>query len=130
MTMIQCWLTSMYVTFHTKSSVHVDKVRARMHSTPPDPRRDAIKDRPRARRRRFPVFIDAMIALSAVRTAALAETAEGTVTEAEVDDGDSRHKVVVTLDDGSPVDVQLDEDFRALGTEDEGIDDETGADDA
>lgn len=71
-----------------------------------------------------------MIALSAVRTAALAETAEGTVTEAEVDDGDSRHKVVVTLDDGSPVDVQLDEDFRALGTEDEGIDDETGADDA
>ena len=39
-------------------------------------------------------------------------------------------EVVVTLDDGSPVDVQLDEDFRAVGTEDEGIDDETGADDA
>jgi hypothetical protein len=35
----------------------------------------------------------------------------------------------VTLDDGTQVDVQLDEDFQVVGTEDDGTDDESGSDD-
>lgn len=67
--------------------------------------------------------------LEKAEEAALAETGEGAVTETEVDDEDSKYEVEVTLDDGSQVDVQLDEDFQVVGTEDEGADDESGADD-
>ena len=49
--------------------------------------------------------------------AALAETGGGEVTETEVDDEESKYEVEVTLDDGTQVDVQLDEDFKVVGTE-------------
>ena len=61
--------------------------------------------------------------------AALDETGGGTVTGTEVDDEESKYEVEVTLDDGSEVDVQLDEDFQVVGTEREGAEDETGDDD-
>jgi hypothetical protein len=60
--------------------------------------------------------------------AALNHTGEGRVTETEVGDEDSYYEVEVTLDDGSQVDVQLDEDFNVVGanpdieTEDEAND--------
>ena len=49
--------------------------------------------------------------------AALAHTGGGTVTETEVGDEESLYEVEVTLDDGSQVDVQLDEDFNVVGDE-------------
>ena len=52
--------------------------------------------------------------------AALEETGGGTVTETEVDDEESKYEVEVTLDDGTQVDVQLDEDFQVVGTESDG----------
>ena len=61
--------------------------------------------------------------------AALAETGGGTVTETEVDDEESKYEVEVTLDDGTQVDVQLDADFAVVGTERDGADDGSGADD-
>ncbi|TGN64727.1 hypothetical protein EXE59_12745 [Nocardioides eburneiflavus] len=72
--------------------------------------------------------------LEKAEKAALAETGEGTVTETEIDDEESKYEVEVTLDDGSQIDVQLDEEFQVVGTEDEGTedegtDDESGADD-
>ena len=48
----------------------------------------------------------------------------GTVTETEIQDEESYYEVEVTLDDGRQVDVQLDEQFNVVGTEDDG----TGAD--
>jgi uncharacterized membrane protein YkoI len=59
-------------------------------------------------------------ALEKAEEAALAETGGGEVTETEVGDEESRYEVEVTLDDGSQVDVQLDEDFRVVGSEDDG----------
>lgn len=44
----------------------------------------------------------------------------GSVTETEVEDEESYYEVEVTLDDGRQVDVQLDESFRVVGTEDDG----------
>ena len=67
--------------------------------------------------------------LEKAEKAALAETGEGTVTETEVDDEESKYEVEVTLDDGNQVDVQLDEEFQVVGTEAEGTEDESGADD-
>ena len=67
--------------------------------------------------------------LERAEKAALAETGEGTVTETEVDDEESKYEVEVTLDDGSQVDVQLDEEFQVVGIEAEGTEDESGADD-
>ena len=67
--------------------------------------------------------------LERAEQAALAETGGGTVTETEVDDEESKYEVEVTLDDGTEVDVQLDENFRVVGTEDEGAEDESGGDD-
>jgi uncharacterized membrane protein YkoI len=55
--------------------------------------------------------------------AALAHTGEGRVTETEVGDEESYYEVEVTLDDGSQVDVQLDQDFNVVGSE--GDDDTT-----
>ncbi|WP_454853867.1 PepSY domain-containing protein [Promicromonospora soli] len=55
--------------------------------------------------------------LDRAEAAALAETGGGTVTETEVDDEESKYEVEVTLDDGTQVDVQLDENFTVVGTE-------------
>ena len=56
--------------------------------------------------------------------AALDHTGGGEVTGTEVDDEESYYEVEVTLDDGSQVDVQLDEDFNVVGSEGEGHDDD------
>lgn len=56
-------------------------------------------------------------ALEQATQAALDELGEGEVTETEVGDEESYYEVEVTLDDGSEVDVQLDEDFDVVGTE-------------
>ena len=48
-------------------------------------------------------------ALDKASAAALEHTGEGRVTETEVGDEESYYEVEVTLDDGSQVDVQLDE---------------------
>ncbi|MDE0805895.1 MAG: hypothetical protein OSA99_21540 [Acidimicrobiales bacterium] len=57
--------------------------------------------------------------------AALDHTGEGTVSDTEVGDEDSYFEVEVTLDDGSQVDVQLDEGFNVVDTmaDDESPDD-------
>ncbi len=72
-----------------------------------------------------PITGDALERATAV---ALEHLGEGRVTETEVGDEESYYEVEVTLDDGSQVDVQLDEDFRVVGSEADGVDDE-GADD-
>ena len=46
--------------------------------------------------------------------AALAHTGQGRVTGTEVGDEDSFYEVEVTLDDGTEVDVQLDENFQVV----------------
>jgi hypothetical protein len=66
-------------------------------------------------------------ALDRATAAALEHTGEGRVTETEVGDEESYYEVEVTLDDGSQVDVQLDEDFNVVGSE---ADDDRGGDDA
>ena len=69
-------------------------------------------------------------ALDTASAAALAHTGEGKVTETEVGDEESYYEVEVTLDDGSEVDVQLDEQFKVVGSEAEGASSEAeGADD-
>jgi uncharacterized membrane protein YkoI len=59
-------------------------------------------------------------ALERAERAALAETGGGTVTGTEVGDEESLYEVEVTLEDGSQVDVQLDEEFQVVGTEGDG----------
>jgi uncharacterized membrane protein YkoI len=59
-------------------------------------------------------------ALERAEEAALAETGGGTVTETEVGDEESKYEVEVTLDNGSQVDVQLDKDFKVVGSEQDG----------
>ena len=56
-------------------------------------------------------------ALDKAEAAALDSTGGGTVTGTEVGDEESYYEVEVTLDDGSQVDVQLDEDFNVVGDE-------------
>lgn len=58
-------------------------------------------------------------ALDQASAVALAHTGEGTVTETEVGDEESYYEVEVTLDDGSEIDVQLDEQFNVVGAEPE-----------
>ena len=58
-------------------------------------------------------------ALEKASAAALAHTGGGEVTETEVGDEESYYEVEVTLPDGRQVDVQLDEDFNVVGSEDE-----------
>ncbi len=58
--------------------------------------------------------------LEQTSAAALARTGGGRVTETEVGDEESRYEVEVTVDDGSQVDVQLDERFEVVGSEREG----------
>jgi hypothetical protein len=67
--------------------------------------------------------------LQQAEQAALEETGGGKVTGTEVDDEESKYEVEVTLDDGTQVDVQLDEDFQVVGTESDDTDDESGSDD-
>ena len=54
-------------------------------------------------------------ALDKASAAALAHTGGGRVTETEDGDEESRYEVEVTLDDGTQVDVQLDQDFHVVG---------------
>jgi len=61
-------------------------------------------------------------ALERAKAAALEYTGEGVVTATEVGDEESLYEVEVTLDDGSEVDVQLDENFIVVGAEPEGVD--------
>ncbi len=60
-------------------------------------------------------------ALDRAKAAALAHT-PGKVTETEVGDEESHYEVEVTRPDGSQVDVQLDRDFRVVGSEADGED--------
>ena len=62
-------------------------------------------------------------ALEQASAAALAHLGGGEVTETEVGDEESYYEVEVTID-GRQVDVQLDEQFRVVGTEDDGVGDE------
>ena len=55
-------------------------------------------------------------ALQRASAAALAETGGGRVTGSEVGDEESYYEVEVTRDDGSQVDVQLDENFAVVGS--------------
>lgn len=63
--------------------------------------------------------------------AALAQTGGGTVTETEMGDDGAAYSVEVRLEDGSQVEVNLDEDFNVIGDEpdDDGANDEDAADD-
>lgn len=56
-------------------------------------------------------------ALDQASAVALEHTGEGRVSETEVGDEESYYEVEVTLDDGSQVDVQLDEQFNVVGDE-------------
>ena len=49
--------------------------------------------------------------------AALAHTGGGTVTETEIGDDGAAYGVEILLDDGSQVEVNLDEDFNVIGQE-------------
>ena len=53
--------------------------------------------------------------LDGASAAALEHTGGGRVTGTEVGDEESYYEVEVTLDDGSQVDVQLDEEFNVVG---------------
>lgn len=61
--------------------------------------------------------------------AALDETGGGRVTDTEVDDEESKYEVEVTRDDGTQVDVQLDENFNVVSSETDGPDDDAFHDD-
>jgi uncharacterized membrane protein YkoI len=63
-------------------------------------------------------------ALERAKAAALAHTGGGRVTATEVGDEESYYEVEVTLGDGSQVDVQLDEDFDVVSSENDGRGDE------
>jgi uncharacterized membrane protein YkoI len=63
-------------------------------------------------------------ALDKAKAAALSHVGEGRVTETEVGDEESYYEVEVTLDDGRQVDVQLDESFEVVGSENDGRGDE------
>jgi uncharacterized membrane protein YkoI len=65
-------------------------------------------------------------ALEQAKAAALEETGGGTVTETEVGDEESYYEVEVTLDDGTQVDVQLDENFDVVGSESDGAGEDEG----
>lgn len=61
--------------------------------------------------------------------AAVEHVGEGTVVETEAGDGGAAYGVEIELDDGSRVEVELDENFEVIGTEADDNDDE-GEDDA
>jgi uncharacterized membrane protein YkoI len=68
-------------------------------------------------------------ALETASEAALDHTGGGTVTGTEVGDEESYYEVEVTRDDGSQVDVQLDENFKVVSDEGDTEDGEGGASD-
>jgi uncharacterized membrane protein YkoI len=70
-------------------------------------------------------------ALEKASQAALEHTGGGTVTETEVGDDGAAYGVEVRLDDGSQVEVNLDENFNVIGDEadDDGPGDEDGPND-
>jgi hypothetical protein len=68
-------------------------------------------------------------ALSKAKAAALAHTGGGRVTDTERGDEESLYEVEVTKDDGSQVDVQLDEGFNVVGTKADQGDHEEGVQD-
>ena len=68
-------------------------------------------------------------ALQRASAAALEHLGEGRVTETEVGDEESYYEVEVTLDDGTQVDVQLNEEFNVVGSEADGSDEEGGDED-
>jgi uncharacterized membrane protein YkoI len=55
-------------------------------------------------------------ALDRASAVALGETGGGRVTETEVGDEESYYQVEVTLDNGSQVDVQLDQSFKVVSS--------------
>lgn len=59
-------------------------------------------------------------ALQRASDAALEHTGGGRVTDTEVGDEEGYYEVEVTLDDGTEVDVHLDENFNVLSTETDG----------
>ena len=59
-------------------------------------------------------------ALARASDAALAYTGEGRVTGSEVNDEQSKYEIEVTLDNGHQVDVQLDEGFNVVSSENDG----------
>ena len=65
-------------------------------------------------------------ALDRASAAALQHTGGGKVTDTEVGDEESLYEVEVTRSDGSQVDVQLDRDFKVVGSEG---DEDSGQDD-
>jgi uncharacterized membrane protein YkoI len=65
-------------------------------------------------------------ALDSASAAALDHTGGGKVTETEAGDEESFYEVEVTRADGSEVDVQLDRDFKVVGSDG---DDDRGEDD-
>ena len=69
-------------------------------------------------------------ALQQASDAALAFTGEGKVTETEVGDEESLYEVEVTLANGDQVDVQLDENFKVVGSKNEGAEGTEGDEDA
>ncbi len=69
-------------------------------------------------------------AIDAASQAALDHLGGGQVTDTEVGDEESYYEVEVTRDDGSHVDVQLDEDFNVVGDEQDDETEENDAEDA
>jgi uncharacterized membrane protein YkoI len=69
--------------------------------------------------------------LDKAEAAALAETGGGTVTETEAGDSGAAYSVEVRLDDGTQVEVNLDENFNVIGQEpdDDGPNDNDGPND-
>lgn len=67
------------------------------------------------------------VELEQASQAALSHLGEGTVTETEKGDEESMYEVEVTLNDGSQVDVQLDENFNVVSAD---ADDESEQDDS
>ena len=59
-------------------------------------------------------------ALAKASDAALAYTGEGRVSGSEIDDEESKYEIEVTLDNGDQVDVQLDENFNVVSSENDG----------
>ena len=68
-------------------------------------------------------------ALARASETALVHAGGGRVTGTEVDDEESYYEVEVTLDDGTQIDVQLDENFTVVSDTTDQEDSSDGADD-
>jgi len=70
-------------------------------------------------------------ALDKASAAALEHTGGGTVTETETGDDGAAYGVEIRLDDGSQVEVNLDENFNVIGqaADDDGANDKDGSND-